>query len=107
MNLVVLGKVCSVQVEEFPEALVYGLSTVTTHCKAHYHPLLLTFHTCYLMFQGIILIILDVKMESASIVKICTEREWCNVVKAGQKVKVKMKDKFIGVVIEKSLLQAK
>jgi hypothetical protein len=35
------------------------------------------------------------------------ECEWSSVVKIGQKVKVKMKDKFVGVVIEKSLFQAK
>ena len=36
------------------------------------------------------------------------ECEWSSVVKAGQNVKVKMKDKFVGVVVEKSLFsQAK
>ena len=44
--------------------------------------------------------------ESASVVKTCLEREWSNVVKAGQKVKVKMKDDFVDVV-EKLLFLAK
>ena len=35
------------------------------------------------------------------------EQEWPSVVKTGQKVKVKVKGKFVGVVIEKSLFQAK
>ena len=35
------------------------------------------------------------------------ECEWSNVVKAGQKVKVKMKDEFVDVVVEKLLFLAK
>ena len=35
------------------------------------------------------------------------EQEWSSVVKTGQKMKVKMKGKFVGVVIEKPLFLAK
>ena len=35
------------------------------------------------------------------------EQEWSSVVKTGQKVKVKMKGKFVGVVIGKPLFLAK
>ena len=35
------------------------------------------------------------------------EQKWSSVVKTGQKVKIKMKGKSVGVVIEKSLFQAK
>ena len=35
------------------------------------------------------------------------ERDWCNVVKAGQVVKVKMQDKVTGVVVDRSLFLAK
>ena len=40
--------------------------------------------------------------ESASIIRTCMELEWSSV-KTGQKVKVKMKGKFVGVVIENRL----
>ena len=35
------------------------------------------------------------------------ERDWCSVVQAGQVVKVKMKDKVTGVVVDRLLFLAK
>ena len=112
---VVLGKASSALKDEeltmpkhmFIMDLIPLIQLLLSHHHYRVDPLLSLVLTYQVDYLGITLIISDVKMESASIIRTCMEQEWPSVVKTGQKVKVKVKGKFVGVVMEKSLFQAK